>query len=447
MPTLITQLDCEQADVLDRNRPRARLLSCGGGLGLQITPGKVQADGSYALAKSWLFSYRFDGIPHGMGLGPFASTVPGCSNSPKALTLAEAQVQARIHANQLKDGTDPLTHEQTKKLERLVAAQPKARKTFQAVADEYMDKHEAGWSSPVTRAQWRETMALHVYPKIGRIPVAHITDEHVLKVLEPLWESKKANTGKKLCQRIAKVLGYAIAMKYRKGPNPAEWRDGLQFCLARPTDVRPVKKHPAVKYPLAMAFMSELRQEPGTNARMLEFVMLTGVRSAEARGAKWSEIDLTERLWTIPKARTKMRRDPDRDDHKVPLSVAAIAVLTILKGNEEPDPNALVFAGRFGDVASDGGMRCVLRRVGGRIGLPHATPHGMRSTLRTWAQERATEFPDDVAEACLAHYAGGVKGRYARADFLELRRGLLEKWAGYVCPEPGNNIVPLRRSA
>jgi len=398
------------------------------------------------LAKSWLFSYRIDGVPHRMGLGPFASTTPGYPNSPKALTLAEAQVQARIYANQLKEDIDPLAHEQTKKLERLVAAQPKERKTFQAVADEYMDKHEAGWSSPVTRAQWRDTMRLHVNPEIGKIPVAHITDAHVLKVLEPLWRAKKANTGKKLCQRIAKVLGYAIARKYRKGPNPAAWRDGLQFSLAKPTDVRPVKRHPAIKYPQAVAFMTELRQEPGTNARMLEFVMLTGVRSAEARLARGCEIDLTERLWTIPKKRTKMRRDEDRD-HKVPLSTAAIAVLNVMKGNEDPDPNALVFVGRFGDVTSDGGMRCVLRRVGGRIGLPHVTPHGMRSTLRTWAAEKATEYPDDVAEACLAHYAGGVKGRYQRADFLELRRGLLEKWAAYCAATEPANVVPLRRTA
>jgi hypothetical protein len=71
----------------------------------------------------------------------------------------------------------------------------------------------------------------------------------------------------------------------------------------------------------------------------------------------------------------------------------------------------------------------------------------MRSTLRTWAQEKATEYADDVAEACLAHYPGGVKGRYARADFIELRRELLEKWAGYVVPPEPSNIVPLRKSA
>jgi integrase len=436
IPTVIDQLACEQADCNHRDgKLKPRLMLCGGGLYLQITPGKLQADGRYALSKSWVYSYSLDGKPHRMGLGSFAT-----------MSLEQARLEALLRAKQVRDKVDPLAHEQTKKLERLHAAQPKTHKTFQAIADEYMDSHEAGWSSPVTRAQWRDTMRLHVYPEIGKIPITHITEEHVLEVLKPLWNGEKTNTGKKLCQRIAKVLDYSIAKKYRKGPNPAAWRDSLEFSLPRPTDVRPVIKHPAVKYPQAVTFMTELRREPGNNARMLELVMLTGVRSAEARLARWSEIDFTERVWTITQERTKMRRD-GRGDHKVPLSTAAIAVLNVMKGNEDPDPNALVFVGRFGDVASDGGMRCVLRRVGGRIGLPHVTPHGMRSTLRTWAAEKATEFPDDVAEACLAHYAGGVKGRYQRADFLELRRGLLEKWAAYCAATEPANVVRLRRTA
>jgi hypothetical protein len=52
-----------------------------------------------------------------------------------------------------------------------------------------------------------------------------------------------------------------------------------------------------------------------------------------------------------------------------------------------------------------------------------------------------------VAEACLAHYAGGVKGRYQRADSLELRRGLLDKWGAYCVPTEPGNVVPLRKSA
>ena len=89
-------------------------------------------------------------------------------------------------------------------------------------------------------------------------------------------------------------------------------------------------------------------------------VILTGVRSNEAREATWGEIDLAERMWTIPKKRVKMRRD-----HKVPLSGAAVALLQAIKGADEPDSTALVFKGRWGGPLSEHtGMLAVLQALG-----------------------------------------------------------------------------------
>ena len=87
-------------------------------------------------------------------------------------------------------------------------------------------------------------------------------------------------------------------------------------------------------------------------------------------------------------------------------------------------------------------MLAVLRRLGVK-----ETVHGMRSSLRTWAADTAPEYPREVAEACLGHFAGGVEGIYNRADFIELRRGLLEKWAAYCAATEPANVVPLRRTA
>jgi hypothetical protein len=84
----------------------------------------------------------------------------------------------------------------------------------------------------------------------------------------------------------------------------------------------------------------------------------------------------------------------------------------------------------------------VLRRLGVK-----ETVHGMRSSLRTWAADTAPEYAREVAEACLGHFAGGVEGIYNRADFIELRRGLLEKWAGFCGAPQTANVVPLRRTA
>ncbi len=72
-------------------------------------------------------------------------------------------------------------------------------------------------------------------------------------------------------------------------------------------------------------FVAALRQRDGVAARCLEFVVLTACRSGEARGARWSEIDLTAKLWTIPPERMKAGKP-----HRVPLSAETLAVLEAL---------------------------------------------------------------------------------------------------------------------
>ena len=59
-----------------------------------------------------------------------------------------------------------------------------------------------------------------------------------------------------------------------------------------------------------------------------------------------------------------------------------------------------------------------------------ADPHGFRSSFRDWCAEQGERR--EVAEACLAHVVGGVEGAYFRSDLFDLRRGVMERWAGFV---------------
>jgi len=170
-------------------------------------------------------------------------------------------------------------------------------------------------------------LARFAYPTIGDLLVADVTKSHILQILQPLWSIKTA-TAKGLRARIATVLDYAAAQNYRpREGNPAAWEGNLAFDLAKPSRVRPKRHHPALNYEAIGAFMVKLGQDPGTAARALEFTILTVARSSEVRFAHWSEIDLERRLWTAPAERMKMRGDPERGDHIVPLSEAAIAIL------------------------------------------------------------------------------------------------------------------------
>ena len=70
----------------------------------------------------------------------------------------------------------------------------------------------------------------------------------------------------------------------------------------------------------------------------LEFAILTAARTGEIIGARWDEIDLAVKVWTVPAARMKGGRE-----HRVPLSAEALAVLNKVSRGE---PDDFVFAGR-----------------------------------------------------------------------------------------------------
>jgi integrase len=161
------------------------------------------------------------------------------------------------------------------------------------------------------------------------------------------------------------------------------------------------------------AFMETLRERQAIAAMALEFCILTAARSGEVLGARWSEIDMAAKAWTVPAARIKAARD-----HRVPLSDRALAVLEKLS---EARTGGLVFPGqRDGRPLSAMAMEMLLRRMD----QDAVTVHGFRSAFRDWAGNE-THFARKVAEAALAHVIGdGAEQAYRRGDALEKKRGL-----------------------
>jgi integrase len=413
-------------------RPKTRVLSLGNGLLLQVVPSAVDANGTYSFSKQWLYRYSLDGHEHRIGLGSF-----------DRLSLDNARIEARILQKQVEQKIDPLEHKQRQRKER--ECKREARKTgakaFKACAEAYIAAQEVGWTSPVYRRQWKDTLARFAYPVIGDLLVADLTKNHILQILQPLWASK-TTTAKGLRTRIATVLDYAAAQNYRpREGNPAAWEGNLAFDLAKPSRVRPKRHHPALNYEAIGAFMVQLRQDPGTAARALEFTILTAARSSEVRFACWSEIDLERRLWAVPAARMKMRGDPERGDHIVPLSDAAIAILSAIKGDETPGPDELIFKGRFGTRLAEGGLRCACNRIN-----PDIAVHAFRSCFSDWVGD-CTDASEETREFCLAHVKRGVAGAYRHKTAVEKRRVLLEQWADYCGTTEPTNIVPLKRMA
>jgi integrase len=371
-------------------------------------------------AKSWLLRYQLNGVKRWMGLG-----------SLSAFTLVEARERARRERQKLTDGIDPL---QVRRAERAAqrAAAAKAI-TFKEAAEQFHRLHAHEWKNKKHSAQVINTLRDYAFPMIGDMSVAEVDTPDVLRCIEPIWISK-TETASRVRGRIEAVLGWATVRGYRQGDNPARWRQHLDQALPKRNLVKKTEHHAALPYTELPAFMAVLRKREGMATRALEFALMTASRVGETTGARWSEIDLAEKLWRVPASRMKGGKA-----HTVPLVPQVIEFLDRLPRD---GTDGFVFIGaRQGTKLSNTSLHAVLKRMGyGSI-----TVHGFRSTFRDWAAEQ-TNFPREVCEMALAHAVSDkVEAAYLRGDLLRKRRQLAESWARF-CMSPSTakaDVVPL----
>jgi integrase len=382
--------------------------SDGGGLYLFISrDAKV-------LRRRWVFRFAWAGKIREMGLGP-----------ANGVSLAEARKLAAAARSEVANGRDPIEARDTGRR----ASQ--GRKAFGDCALALVAAKQSEWRNARHRQQWRVTLETHA-ATIWTMPVQDIGTEAVLSVLRPLWQTR-TETASRVRGRIEAVLDAAKAQGLRQGENPARWRGHLDKLL--PKRGKLSRGHfAAMSYAEIPAFMAALRELEGMAALALEFAILTAARSGEALGARWPEIDLEAKVWTIPAPRMKAARE-----HRVPLSGRAMAILTRLA---EAKTGEHVFSGqRPGKPLSPASLTMVLRR----LQINRATIHGFRSSFRDWVGNE-THFPRELAEAALAHVIGDKSEQaYRRSDALEKRRALMEAWAVYCEPRDARNVVRFTR--
>ncbi len=383
---------------------------------------RIQPEGS----KSWVFRFK----RRNPVTGKDKTTWVGLG-SLELVSLAEARARALEYRKLLRNGGDPLAAERARR-----AGYAGGRPFFEVMAA-YLEAHRAGWRSEKHAREWQTTLEQHA-ARLLPLSVTAIDTSAVLAVLKPLW-NEKTETASRLRGRIENVLDYATARGWRVGENPARWRGHLAKLLPPRSKIAAVEHHPAVPWRDIGRVMARLAESEGTGARCLQFLILTTTRSAEARGARWNEIDLDAALWTIPGARMKAGRD-----HRVPLSEPALTILhemTPLKRR----PDGLVFpGGKPGSPLSDVSLSKALAVAGGG----DATVHGMRSTFRDWCAE-ATAYPREIAESALAHTnKDKVEAAYLRGDALDKRRLLMSAWGDHCLrsPDATADVLPLRRA-
>ena len=345
--------------------------------------------------RSWVQRLAIRGRRHEIGLG-----------STALVPLAEARAKALANRKIAREGGDPLAEK------RRAATTP----TFSAAAASVLEQKQAGWSNSRHATSWLRSLETYAFPRIGGRLVSEVKSADVLEVLTPIWH-EKAQTARRVRQRISAVMDWAVAMELRPdnpcdriGPVLGPQKASVQHMRALPHQdvaaavekVRGSSSAPVVKL-------------------ALELLVLTAARWGEVRGAEWVEIDLSGRVWTIPAQRMKANRA-----HRVPLSQRAVEILDAAQ-ELGGDGGRIVFPSGDQMPLPEKRLRRLLQDL--RIS---AVPHGFRSTFRDWAAER-TNHPREVVEAALAHVVQNkVEAAYARSDLFERRRRLMDEWADYV---------------
>ena len=380
-------------------------------------------------ARSWVYRFMLRGKSRDVGLGPAVGS--------GSVSLADARDLAAALRLKVKAGVDPLAERLEAASATLAAAQASkvAGITFRAVAEAHIAAHSDGWRNAKHRQQWSSTLTTYAYPAIGDLPVADIGTAHVLSILEPIWKAKPETAGR-LRGRIEAILDAAKARGYREGENPARWRGHVAQILPARTRLSR-GHHKAMPYGEVAAFVAKLRQREAMAALALEFAILTAVRTGEAIGATWGEVDLAKVIWTVPADRTKTGRE-----HRVPLSPRAIEILEGLKPLGSHD-SAFLFTGNKGKLSSMA-MAMLLRRMDVDV-----TVHGFRSTFRDWSAE-CTGYAHEVCEMALAHVIGNkAEAAYRRGDLFDKRRRLMADWATYCASSgaAGAKVTPIRGAA
>ena len=316
----------------------------------------------------------------------------------------DARAQALANRRLARAGGDPLAEKR-----RL-----KSMPTFAAAAEAVLAQMRPGWRNPKHGKDWLSSMERFAFPRLGKLPVSEVTSADVVDAWA-VWHERPA-PARRVRQRISTVMEWAVALNYRDD-NP---------CSRIGPVLGPEQEHVrhlrALPHRDATAVLETVRASGAALGIKLafEFLVLTAARSGEVRGARWTEIDTDDHVWTVPPTRTKAKRE-----HRVPLSRRALEVLDAARWLDHGNP--LVFPSVRGKRMNDMALSALLRT----LEVP-AVPHGFRSTFRDWAAEE-TNHPREVVEAALAHVVQNkVEAAYARSDLFERRRRLMDDWSAYV---------------
>ncbi|HBJ6430798.1 integrase [Salmonella enterica subsp. enterica serovar Veneziana] len=367
-------------------------LSDGGGLYLLVNP-----NGS----RYWRMKYRYAGKEKLLSIGVYPD-----------VTLAEARDKRTQAKRILAAGDDPSEVKQAEREAKNLAV----NNSFELLALEWHEHKKPNWSSGYAD-DILEYLRKDIFPYIGKKAITDIKPMTMLSVLKKMEDRGVLDKLKKTRQACRQIFTYAIIT------GRAEFNPVTDLAGALKT---PKQQHFPHLMPTQIGpFIHAVNTYSGSKVTRIATLLLmyTSVRTIELRASEWTEFDLDNDLWQIPKERMKMRRP-----HLVPLSRQVKSHLLELK--KITGWGKYVFPGRNDahKPMSEASINQVIKRIGfaGKV-----TGHGFRHTMSTILHEKG--FNSAWIEAQLAHAdRNTIRGTYNHAQYLDGRREMLQWYADYL---------------
>lgn len=281
--------------------------------------------------------------------------------------------------------------------------------------------------------------------------IEDIQTEDIRNLLVPIW-SRSPSTSSKVLADVRSIFRWAIALRIRQNrENPADLSGALGVLLEPYSKSRKQEENFAgLDFHEIPEFVKDISSVRGRTSEMLLFSIFLAARSKAVRNAKWSDIDIENKIWNIPPEDDKVK-----DKNRSRIIFLNDAAVNLLKKVVRFTDSPYVFCNAFGRAYSDMAMNQVIRKAHARkklldgigwidkekskrtgkeyIATQHATA---RSCFETWAKDdelgNNKKFDKEAIKLNMLHQRNDpYKGAYDRSKMERERRNMMEEWGKF----------------
>lgn len=376
------------------------------GLYLRVKPGG---------SRHWYLKYRISGKESRIALGTYP-----------AISLSDARQQREGIRKMLALNINPVQQRAA------VRGSRTPEKVFKNVALAW-HKSNRKWSQN-TADRLLASLNNHIFPVIGNLPVSELKPRHFIDLLKGIEEKGLLEVASRTQQHLSNIMRHAVHQELID-TNPAANLGGVT--------TPPVRRHypalPLERLPELLERIGAYHQGRELTRHAVLLMLHVFIRSSELRFARWSEIDFTNRVWTIPATREPIigvrysgRGAKMRMPHIVPLSEQSIAILKQIKditGNNE-----LIFPGDHNPYKPmcENTVNKALR-VMGYDTKKDICGHGFRAMACSALMESGLWAKDAVERQMSHQERNTVRMAYIhKAEHLEARKAMMQWWSDYL---------------